>query len=676
MKHIGIIFILSALLLAGCTGKTAVTSPDGRTNIRFSLTESGEPQYSVTKDGKAVIDPSRLGMVFEGNEFTSGLKIKSVERDSKDEIWQQVWGEESFARNHYREMAVTLTNSEEQQLIIRFRAFNDGVAFRYETCPLQGKDNVSQEFVLTDELTEYRFVSNPETWSLPWDTPFYEGLWEKSLLSRKKDTLCSPLTLEFEDGTYGFLHEANLTDYAAQNFYIKQDATLGTYLTPWSNGVKVYGEYGKTVSPWRFLILADNITELAASRIMLNLNEPCKIEDTSWIKPMKFIGIWWAIHLDHYTWCYRLLDEKGRFIALSPNHGATTENMCRYIDFAAEHGFGGVLAEGWNEGWDGDWTSNLAEFSKPTPDFDMEYLSKYAQEKGVQIIGHHETGGNVTHYEEQMEDAFHYYDVHGIHNVKTGYVHSKLEGKEWHKSQYGVRHMRKVIETAAREHVCIDNHECVMPTGLQRTYPNLMSGEGVRGQEWDAWSTDGGSPAQHLCVLPFTRVMAGPVDFTPGTFDFSNPIHPQTRVHSTLARQLALFVVIYSPLQMASDLPESYMQHPEAFRFIEDVPCDWQRSVVLDAKIGEYVLTARQDKNSSDWYVGAITNEEEREVNIDLSFLDKGKTYTAEIYRDTENTEWQNNPYDIAIETRQVRAGDVLRLTLNAAGGAAVRLTE
>ena len=678
-----LLFLVSfSFIMPSCHRTTDLSSPDGRTVIRFSLSPDGAPLYSVTRDGKPYILSSELGLKLEGADLSRDFRIENVTRASADTTWETAWGEERFIRDLHNELCVSLTGASGERMVIRFRAFNDGIAFRYE---LPGDGG---ELRIMDEMTEYNFASDPVGWSIPWNTPYYEGLWTASPLSEKRDTLCSPMTLEFADGSYGMLHEANLTDYAGQNFYVSrleeksltsrsEAVSLHTYLTPWSNGVRVYGSYGSTVSPWRMVLIADNITDLAASRMMLNLNEPCRIEDTSWIKPMKFIGIWWAIHLDHYTWCYRLLDNEGKVKGLSPNHGATTANMQRYIDFAAEHHIGGVLAEGWNEGWDGNWTSNLASFTTPTPDFDMDYLSRYAAEKGVQIIGHHETGGNITHYESEMEQAFEYYDRHGIHNVKTGYVHSKLEGKEWHKSQYGVRHMRKVIECAAAHHVCIDNHECVMPTGLQRTYPNLMTGEGVRGQEWDAWSTDGGSPAEHLCILPFTRCMAGPVDFTPGTFDFSNPIHPQTRVHSTLARQLALFVTIYSPLQMASDMPESYMQHQAAFRFIEDVPCDWERSVVIDAKIGDYVVTARQDRQDTDsWYIGAITDENERELTLPLTFLDADTEYTATIYADADSTDWKTNPYAVDIHEQKVTANDCLTLRLKPCGGTAIKIKK
>jgi alpha-glucosidase len=407
--------------------------------------------------------------------------------------------------------------------------------------------------------------------------------------------------------------------------------------------------------------LADDLNELVNSRIMLNLNEPCKIEDTFWIHPAKYVGIWWAMHIEKYTW------------SQGTKHGATTENVKAYIDFAASHHIDGVLVEGWNYGWNGDWVTNGDQFnfSTPYPDFDIEELSRYAALKGVEIIGHNETGGATVNYEKQLEEAFAFNKKYGIVSVKTGYVNRLLDKKERHSSQYGVRHYRKVIETAAKYHIQIDNHEPVMPTGLQRTYPNLMTQEGVRGQEYDAWSGDGGNPPEHTTIIPFTRGLAGPTDFTFGTFNFNNPAHPQTRVQTTIAKQLALYVVIYSPLQMASDLPENYVNNP-AFRFIEVVPVDWEKTIIKDGKIGDYVVTARKDKHSGDWFVGAITDENSRNLSVDLSFLEKGKTYVAKIFRDAADADWKTNPYPVVIEDKEVNACTTLDLYLAPGGGAAV----
>lgn len=410
------------------------------------------------------------------------------------------------------------------------------------------------------------------------------------------------------------------------------------------------------------MIVADTPGGLVTSRLMLNLNEPCRIEDTSWIRPAKYVGIWWSMHLFQETW------------AQGPRHGATTENAKRYIDFAAEHGIEGVLVEGWNVGWDGEWTKNTdrIRFTEPYPDFDIEAVAGYAAQKGVELIGHHETGADTKNYEAQLEEAFAFYKNHGVDYVKTGYVNVLMDGKELHDSQYGVRHYRRVIETAARCGMMIDNHEPVMPTGIERTWPNLMTQEGVRGQEYNAWSPDGGNPPEHTTVVPFLRGLAGPMDYTFGTFRFDNPVSPFARVQSTIARELAHYVVIYSPLQMASDLPENYRGH-KAFDFIRDVPTDWERTLVPAAVIGDYAVFVRQDRSSENWYLGAVTDEEPRTVGVPLTFLAPGVTYTAQIYADGEGADWKTNPYAVDYEERPVTAADTLTVSMASGGGCAVR---
>ena len=542
---------------------------------------------------------------------------------------------------------------------VLFRVFDDGIAFRYVF-----PEQEMRSLTITDEISEYRFAADHAAWSIPWRTEYYEGLWTKAPLSEQTDTLCSPVTLELADGGYAFVHEAALYDYPAQNLYMK-DGALRIYLTPWLDSTKqaLDAKAYETLpfaTPWRMVILADDLRQMVASRIMLNLNEPCAIEDPSWIKPMKFIGIWWGMHMKSMTW------EQG------PIHGATTANMERYLRFAKEHGIQAVLAEGWNLGWE---TWEHFSFTEPYDDWNMDYLSQLADSLGVQIIGHNETGGNAADYEDQLEAAYAYHQAHGIHAIKTGYVSPiirTVDGLQWNKGQSGVRHYRKIIETAAKYHIAIDNHEPVMPTGLQRTWPNLVTQEGVRGQEWNAWSNDGGSPCSHVTILPFTRVMAGPVDYTPGVFAFENPVMPQTRVHATLMNQLGLFVCIYSPLQMACDLPENYMKHPDAFHFIEDVPCNWERSMLVDGVIGEYCIFARQERGSENWYIGGVNADEAREVTIPLSMLTEGKTYVATIYRDGEEADWQTNPYDYEIEEQTVTAADVLQLRMASGGGLAI----
>ena len=487
------------------------------------------------------------------------------------------------------------------------------------------------------------------------------------------DTVCAPITLQLADGTYAFLHEAALTDYPAENFYFRGDS-IRTFLTPLSDGTAAHLQKSPFKGdleglPWRFMVLTDDLQGLVASRIMLNLNEPCRITDTSWIKPMKFIGIWWGMHLKTMTWWN------------GPQHGATTQRMKQYIDFAADNGFGGVLAEGWNVGWgswDGPYPDEQFSFVTPYADYDIEWLTRYAQQRGVQIIFHHETAGDAANYESQLDTAYRYIEQHSMHAVKTGYVAPYVryaEGKQYNRSQAGVQHYRRVIEKAAAHKVAIDNHEPVMPTGLQRTYPNLMTQEGVRGQEWNAWSTDGGSPASHVTILPFTRMLAGPADYTPGVFNFENPVHPNTRVHATLANQLGLFVVLYSPLQMACDLPENYLRYPDAFEFIRRVPCDWEQSRLLSGEIGEYAVMARQERGSDKWYIGAVNNDTPREVTLDWGFLPEGD-YTITLWRDGDNADWQTNPYAYRIDTIHCRHNEQITIHMASGGGFAMVLEK
>jgi len=639
-----------------------LSSPDGKTTVVFN-SEKETISYSVSKEGKTIIKPSQLGFELQDKTGLNGaFVVKKVLNSSFDETWEPVWGEEKQIRNHYNEVKIELQekDGEKRLLNLIFRAFNDGIGFRYEF-PKQEHLN---DFEITAELTEFALPEDYSTWSIPaYKGEYYESLYRQIPVS-KLDTASTPLTVETDAG-YLAIHEANLTDYAAMNLYpVNGSTTLKTDLTPWSTGIKVYA-HTPFVSPWRILIVANDLNELANSRIMLNLNEPNKIEDTSWIRPSKFIGVWWGMHMEKYTW------------SQGPKHGATTKIVKKYIDFASANHIQGVLVEGWNYGWDGDWVKNGDKFSftHAYPDFNMEEISKYASIKGVELVGHNETGGAAINYENQLEDAYSYYKKYGISIVKTGYVNNLLDKKELHSSQYGVRHFRKVIETAARYKIMIINHEPVMPTGLQRTYPNLMSQEGVRGQEYDAWSRDGGNPPEHTTILPFTRGLAGPMDFTPGTFNFTNPVYPQTRVQTTIAKQLALYVVLYSPIQMASDLPENYVNQP-AFEFIRIVPTDWEKTIIKDGKIGDYVLTVRKDKHSGDWFAGAITDENARNLKLDFSFLEKNKIYKAKIFKDAPDSDWKTNPYPVVIEEMNVDSNTTLDLYLAPSGGTAIWIKE
>ncbi len=653
-----IAYFFPLFVLVSCTTSTTVKSPDGRLSVCFRLTENGQPVYSVHAADRPVIEESPLGLMTQELDLSNGFDLSGLARQSCDTVWETVWGEERLIRDHHNELTVRLQHKSGVKMHIVIRCFDDGFAFRY-AFPKQEK----KQLTITNELTAYRFAGDPETWSIPWRTEYYEGLWNKMPLSAKTDTLCSPLTMEFADG-YACMHEAALTDYPAQNLYVS-DGALRTYLTPWlgtgEREVKAYISL-PFATPWRMVILTKTLPEMVASRIMLNLNEPCAIADHSWIKPMKFMGIWWGMHIKTMTW------EAG------PKHGATTANMERYLRFAKQHGIDAVLAEGWNLGWE-DWQH--FDFTTPYPDWDMTYLSRLAQKLGVEIVGHNETGGNAADYERELDTIYRYHATHGIHAIKTGYVSPiirTLDGLQWNKGQSGVRHYRKVIETAARYQIAIDNHEPVMPTGLQRTYPNLMTQEGVRGQEWNAWSRDGGSPCEHVTVLPFTRVMAGPVDYTPGVFCFENPVIPETRVHSTLMNQLGLMVCIYSPLQMACDLPENYMRYPDAFRFIERVPCDWERSLLVDGRIGDYCIFARQKRGAEDWYIGGITDEQPREAVVPLTMLTPGQRYRLTLWRDGDEADWLTRPYAYNIEEREVTAADTLTVRMAAGGGFAAEI--
>ncbi len=668
-KHLFfVVSLLASLMLTACRPAHCLTSPKGVLEVSFRLNSSGAPEYKVMRRGTPLLSWSAMGLRLTDCDLDSGFSLVSCDTASHDETWETVWGEERSIRNRYTQLTAHLRHGSGVQMDIVFRAFDDGVAFRYVF------PNNTDSMVVLEEKTAYTFAREPQAWSIPWRTEYYEALWTRCPIS-EKDTTCSPVTLELAEGGYAFLHEAALTDYPAENFYYT-GRTIRTFLTPWQNGVAAY-EYGAWQTPWRMLVVADDLPALVASRVMLNLNDPCRIEDTSWIRPMKFIGIWWGMHLKTMTW------------SQGPLHGATTANMKRYIDFAADNGFGGVLAEGWNEGW-GAWdgTTPGARFSfvRPYSDYDIDYLADYTHKRGVEIVFHHETQGNAAQYETELDTAYAYIEHYGMHSVKTGYVSpviTTIDGVQYNRSQAGVRHYRRVIETAAAHRVCVDNHEPVMPTGLQRTYPNLMTQEGIRGQEWNAWSADGGSPASHVCTLPFTRMLAGPADYTPGVFNFDNPVQPHTRVHATLANQLGLFVVLYSPLQMACDLPENYQKHPEAFQFIKDVPCDWEQSRLLQAEIGQYVVMARQERGSKDWYVGAVNDDTPRTLDIDWSFLPEGE-YTAEIYRDATasdpcsdgvNADWQAHPYAITVEKRSVsHAAAPLSIRLASGGGFAIRL--
>jgi alpha-glucosidase len=663
MKKTNILFFLFVVLMTDCGKKSftelKVLSPDKRVSMTFKLDDT-RPCYLIDVGDKPVILSSGLGFKFKYREpLDSNFVIKDYEKATVDETWEQPWGEKRIIRNNYNQLTVFLEEDGNlnRKLNIVFRLYNDGIGFRYE---IPEQENMDSIFIM-DEETEFVFPDNHFAWWIPaYRDNRYEYLYKKSPIN-ELDTVHTPLTVETRDRRFLCIHEANLTDYASMTLANLQGNTLKCDLVPWSDSVKVKSAV-PMVTPWRTIQIAENPGDLITSCLVLNLNEPNKLDDVSWIKPMKYIGIWWGMHTGKYTW------------EQSEKHGATTENTKKYIDFAAKYGFGGVLVEGWNLGWEGNWTENADKFNFTVPydDYDLKGLCEYSASKGVKIIGHNETAAGIKNYEKQMEDAFKLYKELGIDAVKTGYVGTRLSKNEWHHGQYGVRHFRKVIETAAKYKIMVNAHEPIKGTGIQRTYPNMMSREGARGQEYNAWSQDGGNPPEHETILPFTRLLSGPMDFTPGIFGIMIKEKPYNRVNTTLAKQLALYVVIYSPLQMAADLPENYENNP-AFQFILDVPVDWEDTRVLNSRIGDYVTIVRKDRNSNDWYLGSVTNQEGRQFEIELSFLDNDKKYVAEIYADADETDWQTNPLAINISKQEVDMNSRMIIKLARGGGRAIR---
>ncbi|WP_028902335.1 glycoside hydrolase family 97 protein [Prevotella sp. P6B4] len=653
--------ILVGFVLFGVTAGNAenvkVSSPDGAVIVTVGV-KNHRPFYMVDYEGKPLVAPSHLGYLIADGELGAHAKMGKVVRSSKDETWTQPWGECETTRNHYNELTVSFREKTGHPMLVVFRVFNDGFGFRY----ILPDSRKGQAYQIMDELTELTLSHDAQAWSIPSNhTEYFEGIYKKDLLS-KKDTVCTPLTIEYEKDLFLAIHEAALEDCASINltprFGDGGAVRLLTALTPWRNGVKVYAQ-GELKSPWRTMIISRTAGGLLTSNLMLNLNEPSQIKDMSWIEPGRYIGIWWSIHKKQNTW------------ELGPTHGATTENVKRYMDFAARHGFSGVLAEGWNPGWgQGEKISYLESY----PDFDMDEVTRYGLQKGVRFIGHTETWGNATLLENQMEQAFSWFERLGIRAVKTGYVGRYFDGKELAKSQYGIRHYRRVIECAAKHHIMIDNHEPAMPTGIQRTWPNLMTQEGVRGQEYNAWDRRGGNPPSHTVTLPFTRGLAGPTDFTPAIFNFSE-IVPGTHPHSTLAKQLGEFVVIYSPLQMAADAIENYEGQP-ALSFIESCPTTWSRTLVPNGEIGKYITIARKERGGDRWFIGSITNEEARHLDVVLDFLDEATTYRAVIYEDGPEADFERHPYEMTIRQITVTKGDTLHLRLARSGGVAIRIEK
>jgi alpha-glucosidase len=671
IRCIGVVLALvaSAAFADGNETVGTVSSPGNVLQVTVTLNGEGRPGYAVTRAGAPVITESRLGFLLtDAPKLERNFKAAGTATRSVDQTWEQPWGERRYVRDHYNELKVTLVEKTElaRSLAVVFRVYDDGLGFRYEFPDQPQLKQVN----IAEELTEFAVAEQATAWWIPageWNR--YEYLYNRTLLSELSQAH-TPVTIKTDSGLHIAIHEAALVDYSSMWLRRVSGTRLKAQLAPSSQGAKVR-RAAPFATPWRTLQIADTAGGLYMSNLILNLNEPNKLGDVSWFKPAKYVGIWWEMHLGTSTW------------ASGPKHGATTANAKRYIDFAAENGFRGVLIEGWNEGWDGDWFANGETFSftKPYPDFDIAAVAAYGRRKGVHLIGHHETSANIAHYEQQLEAGLDLYEKLGIDSVKTGYVADaggvKALGDdgqihfEWHDGQVMSRHHLKVVTEAAKRHIAVVAHEPIKDTGLRRTYPNWIAREGARGMEYNAWGNPP-NPPEHEANLVFTRMLGGPFDFTPGVLSLTGK--DGQPIQSTIAKQLALYVVIYSPMQMAADLPENYAKYPRPFQFIKDVPTDWADTQVLNGEVGDYATLARKDRNSDDWYIGSVTDENARTLAVRLDFLDAGRRYTAQIYRDGDGADWQTNPHAIAIETRDVKRGDELQLKLGPGGGEAIRL--
>lgn len=639
-----------------------LASPEGKNKIQFELVNNA-PKYAVSHGKTVVITPSDMGFLLKNNEdFSSNFEVLKVEHSSFDETWTQVWGEKKMIRNHYNQMVVKLQqkSKEKRQLEIQFRAFDDGIAFRYVYPKQVSKDSI---FIM-DEKTTFNLKDDGKAWWIPANRENRDEYLFKDSPVSTLDTVLTPLTIESKSGLALSFHEANLVNFASMTLVNNTGTQLKSDLVPWADGVKVRVKDSFT-SSWRSIQIAEKPTDLITSYLILNLNEPNKLGTINYFKPFKYFGIWWGMHIGKYSFW------EGQ------KQGATTEHAKQYIDFTAKEGFHHLLIEGWNKGWTPAWYENhmhMFSFTKSADNFDIDKVVAYGKQNGVELIGYHETGSNLINYLKQVDEGFALYKKLGIHTVKIGHVGSKLNMKEWHFGQFGVNYFRYILEKAAQYDLAVFYHESIKDTGERRTYPNMISREAARGQEYNAWSD--GNPPNHLTIIPFTRLLSGPMDFTPGIFDVEvKQGYPGKRVHGTTAQQLALYVTIYAPIQMMADLPENYEGKP-ALQFLKDVPTDWETTKVLNGKIGEYITTARKDRNSADWFLGSITNEKARDLEIPLSFLDAKATYEAQIYADAEGTDETHNPSAVAISKKTVKASDVLKLHLGGAGGTAIRFKK
>ena len=699
---------LCALMMPLLLVAQQVKSPNGNVVVSFSLVDNGVPTYKVSYKGKPVIKQSRLGLELtpsqndgikaEDTNLMNGFKVTNTETSSFKEVWKPVWGETSSILNHYNEMAVSLTQEHPNRtIIVRFRVYNDGMGLRYE---FPRQSNLGY-FIIKDEHTQFAMAGDHTAWWLPgdYDTQEYETVTSKlsEIRSKMKAAVTdntsqttfsetgvqTSLQMKSSDGLYINLHEAACVNYPTMHLNLDdKNMVFESWLTPDAQGNKAYMQAPRT-TPWRTLIVSDDARDMLSSNLILNLNEPCQYDDTSWIKPVKYCGVWWEMIVGRKSWSYT--DEFPAveigvtdFSKAKPNgrHGATTAEVKRYIDFAAKNGLDQVLVEGWNIGWE-DWFGHskfkVFDFQTPYPDFDIKALNEYAHSKGVKLLMHHETSASVMNYERYMQDAYKLMNKYGYNSVKSGYVGNIIPRGEHHYGQVMNNHYLYAVTEAAKHKIMVNAHEATRPTGLCRTYPNLIGNESARGTEYEAF---GGSNPDHTVILPFTRLQGGPMDYTPGIFEtqLKNWSSNQSYVHTTLAGQLALYLVMYSPLQMAADLPEHYEKYSDAFQFIKDVAVDWDDSKYIEAEPGDYITVARKAKGTDNWFIGGKCDENGHKAVIKLDFLDKGKTYECTIYSDAADADYEKNPKAYSIIRKQVKRGDVLKINEARGGGFGVSL--
>ncbi|HRG18230.1 MAG TPA: glycoside hydrolase family 97 protein [Flavobacterium lutivivi] len=693
MKKIQFLIILFLTIISNAQN---VFSPSKLIQLSFEVDGNGKPNYKVNYRDKPIILKSFLGLELkDGTNFTESFTIEDTKQSSFDEIWHPVLGEQSNIRNHYNELSVSLIQkSSSKRMNIVFRVFDEGIAFRYEF-PQQPNLNY---FIITDEFSEFHLTANHKVFWIPGDFDSQEYAYNETLLSEidtqklnlnngiglksisGKSVVQSPLMMKSSDGVYLNIFEAAVVNYTVMHLDLNSSAfTLTSKLVPNAIGDKAYLRT-PSVTPWRTVMVSNDARDIVSSKMILNLNEPCKIDNTSWIKPMKYVGIWWEMHVGKSTWDYagsqNAQNAADGQLKPTGRHGATTENTKKYIDFAAKHGFDGVLVEGWNVGWEdwfGNWKEDVFDFTTPYPDFNIKEVTDYAKSKGIKMIMHHETSGSVANYERHLDRAMNLMKEYGYPAVKSGYVGRIIPRGEFHDGQTMVNHYNYVAQRMAENKLMLNSHESSRPTGYSRTYPNYIAAEAARGNEFNAWSN--GNPPMHETILPFTRLLGGPMDYTPGIFEIKMSYYDKSKkeqVHTTLAKQLALYVTMYSPLQMAADLPENYEKHLDAFQFIKDVPVDWQESKYLEAEPGDYLTVARKDKNSENWFLGAITDENARDTEIKLNFLSPNKKYEATIYQDDSDSDWEKNPMEYVIKTIQVNFKSKIKLHLAKGGGTAI----